>query len=117
MPESLPAELVTLRERAERFAVEVLLPHQQARNTGSASLPVVRDAVTRAAREAGFFAMTQPKSHGGSEAGPLALTVVRDTLTGYNSGLDHIVFGPGPGVLAATAQRGKARGLCVYRTR
>jgi alkylation response protein AidB-like acyl-CoA dehydrogenase len=48
--------------------------------------------------------MTQPKSHGGSEAGVLALTVVRDTLAGYNSGLDRWVFGPGPGVLAGCAE-------------
>lgn len=48
--------------------------------------------------------MTQPRSHGGSEAGPLALTVVRDTLAGYNTGLEHWAFGPGPGVLSGCVE-------------
>jgi acyl-CoA dehydrogenase len=48
--------------------------------------------------------MTQPRSAGGTEAGLLAMTVVRDTLAGYNTGLAHFVFGPGPGVLAGCAE-------------
>jgi acyl-CoA dehydrogenase len=100
MPESISAELVLLRQRAERFATDVLLPNQADLAAGRADHSAIRDSVTRTAREAGFFAMTQPKSYGGSEAGLLALTVVRDTLSGYNTGLDAFVFGPGPGVLA-----------------
>jgi alkylation response protein AidB-like acyl-CoA dehydrogenase len=80
MPESIPAELVQLRQRAECFATEVLIPHQTALAAGQCDQAAVRDAVTRAARDSGFFAMTQPQSAGGSEAGLLALTVVRDTL-------------------------------------
>ena len=100
MPESLSPELVQLREDAERFAADVLIPRQAELAAGHTTFAAVRDAVSRAARAAGFFAMTQPKSHGGSEAGPLALTVVRDTLAGYNTGLARHVYGPGPGVLA-----------------
>ena len=104
MPESIPAELVLLRQRAERFATDVLIPNQGELATGRATRPAIRDSVTRAARDAGFFAMSQPKSFGGSEAGLLAMTVVRDTLAGYNTGLDRDVFGPGPGVLAGCAE-------------
>lgn len=104
MPESISAELVYLRQRAERFATEVLIPNQSELAAGRAVLSVISNIITNAAREAGFFAMTQPKSHGGSEAGLLAMTVVRDTLAGYNTGLDPYVFGPGPGVLAGCAE-------------
>ncbi len=107
MPESISEELVQLRQRAERFATAVLISKQAALAKlaeGRAELPAIRNIITSTAREAGFFAMTQPKSHGGSEAGLLAMTVVRDTLAGYNTGLDAYVFGPGPGVLADCAE-------------
>jgi alkylation response protein AidB-like acyl-CoA dehydrogenase len=104
MPESISAELVLLRQRAERFATVVLIPNQTALATGRVDRVAIRDEVTRAARGAGFFAMTQPRSCGGSEAGLLAMTVVRDTLAGYNTGLDAFVFGPEPGVLAGCAE-------------
>lgn len=100
MPESLPPDLVALRECCERFARDVLMPRQAALAAGQVDEATVRVAVTQAARETGLFAMTQPKSFGGREAGPLALAVARDTLAGYNTGLDACVFGPGPGVLA-----------------
>jgi len=104
MPESISAELVALRQRAERFAAEVLIAGQAELAAGRAQRSAVHDSVTRAARAAGFFAMTQPRSCGGSEAGPLAMTVVRDTFAGYNTGLDAFVFGPGPGVLGNCAE-------------
>jgi alkylation response protein AidB-like acyl-CoA dehydrogenase len=93
-----------LRQRTEHFATAVLRPHQAELAAGRADVSAVRDQVTHAARDAGFFAMTQPKSHGGSEAGLLAMTVIRDTLAGYNTGLDRFVFGPGPGALADCAE-------------
>jgi alkylation response protein AidB-like acyl-CoA dehydrogenase len=104
MPESLSAELAALRQRAELFAADVLVPCQTALGREDADHTALRQRVTLAAREAGFFAMTQPKSHGGSEAGPLALTVVRDTLAGFNTGLERWAFGPGPGVLAGCTE-------------
>ena len=103
MPESISGELVALRERAERFARDVLVPNQKALAAGSPDA-TVRAEIVRAARDAGFFAMTQPRSVGGAEAGLLALTVVRDTLAGFNTGLAHYAFGPGPGVLAGCAE-------------
>ena len=104
MPESISTELVELRKRAERFASEVLMPNQADLAAGRADRSAVRSMVTRAARAAGFFAMTQPRSSGGSEAGLLATTIVRDTLASYNTGLVDDVFGPGPGVLAGCAE-------------
>ena len=104
MPESISPELVVLRQRAESFAADVLIPNQAELAAGRADRSAIRTNVIRAARDAGFFAMTQPKSYGGSEAGLLALTVVRDTLAGYNTGLDQFVFGPAPGVLAGCAE-------------
>jgi alkylation response protein AidB-like acyl-CoA dehydrogenase len=110
MPESITPELVELRERAQRFAHDVLLPNKAALASGAPDAQA-RSNVTRAAREAGFFAMTQPRSVGGSEAGPLALTVVRDTFAGFNTGLAHYAFGPGPGVLAGCAEPLRSRYL------
>jgi acyl-CoA dehydrogenase len=104
MPESLPDGLVQLRQSAERFAVDVLVPCQTALVAGDRDQTAVRDHVIRASQETGFFTMTQPRSAGGSEAGLLALTVLRDTLAGYNTGLEKWVFGPGPGVLANCAE-------------
>jgi len=104
MPESIPAELVALRQQAEQFAREVLVPNQIALAAAEITRSVVRERVTRAAQGTGFFAMTQPKSFGGSAAGLLALTVLRDTLAGFNTGLHQLAFGPGPGVLAGCAE-------------
>lgn len=104
MPDFLPAELVALRQRAEHFASGVLVPNAVALARDGTQQGALRNRVTLAAKAAGFFAMTQPRTHGGSEAGPLAMTLVRDTLAGYNTGLDHWVFGPGPGVLAGCAE-------------
>lgn len=100
MPEFLSPELVALRERAERFASEVLLPNQRELAARSQQEAAIRTIVTRAARDAGLFAMAQPRSHGGSEATLLAMTVARDAIAGFNTGLDRWVFGPAPGVLA-----------------
>ena len=104
MPESISAELVLLRQRTERFATEVLIPNQAELAAGRTERSAIRDIVTCAARDAGFFAMTQPKSYGGSAVGLLAMTVVRDTLAGYNTDLGRFVFGPAPGVLAGCAE-------------
>jgi alkylation response protein AidB-like acyl-CoA dehydrogenase len=112
MPESLTPELIALRSRTERFAVEVLLPYRQAaKASSSADLDELRRTVVAAARGEGFFGMTQPAAFGGTEADPLALTVLRDTLAGYNTGLDRLVFGPGPGVLAGCGEPLRSRYL------
>ena len=103
MPESLTPELIKLREDGERFATDVLLKHDAMIAAGNLDPETARRNVINAAKEAGFFAMTQPSRFGGSEAGVLALTVLRDTLAGFNPGFLHATFGPGPGVLANCA--------------
>jgi len=111
MPEQLPQELIALRETAERFAADVLLPQQEALAAGRVDAATARATVIDAARRAGFFGMTQPAAYGGTEAGALALTVVRDTIAGYNTGFDRSVFGPGPGVLANCTEPLRSRYL------
>lgn len=112
MPESLTPELIALRERTERFAADVLLPHRHAVAAQVTTDPEkVRQAIVATARAEGFFGMTQPAAFGGMQADPLALTVVRDTLAGYNTGFDRLVFGPGPGVLAGCGEPLRSRYL------
>lgn len=111
MPESLSPDLVALRESAQRYATEVLLPQRAALTAAQTNLDAARAAIVAASRAAGFFAMTQPEAYGGSAAGALALTVVRDTLAGYNTGFDRLVFGPGPGVLAGCDEPLRSRYL------
>lgn len=91
MPEELTPELLALRDRAGRFATEL---HAAAE----------RRAAVSAARQAGFFQMTQPRRYGGSAAGPLAMTVVREELATHNPPFLDAVFGPGPGVLEGCAE-------------
>jgi alkylation response protein AidB-like acyl-CoA dehydrogenase len=104
MPETLTAPLVDLRTRAECFGNEVLQPASRALAAGDLPALDVRESVRREALDRGFFRMTQPRAFGGSEAGPLEMTVVRDTLAAFNSGLLGSVFGPGPGVLAGCGE-------------
>jgi alkylation response protein AidB-like acyl-CoA dehydrogenase len=95
--------LNALRDAAERFAREVLLP--AARAVAVETPPADLLAGVRAqALARGFFRMTQPRSFGGTEAGPLELAVVRDALASHNTGLLGSVFGPGPGVLAGASE-------------
>ena len=111
MPESISGELVALRERAERFARDVLLPNKAAMAAGQ---PTRRRGRTSFAPHVtpGFFAMTQPRSVGGAEAGLLALTVVRDTLRRRSTpGLRTTRSDPGPGVLAGCAEPLRSRYL------
>ncbi|MGE0624559.1 MAG: acyl-CoA dehydrogenase family protein [Pseudomonadales bacterium] len=93
MPEMLNEEERALAERAGRFAEVVLLP------LAGADPITARAEVVAKSQDAGFFAMTQPRAFGGTEAGALALTVVRDELAARNAPFTHAVFGPGPGVL------------------
>ncbi len=95
MPEMLTEAERALAERTRRFATDVLLPlAEKDEDSGS-----TRTRVIEASKEAGFFAMTQPKAFGGSEAGALELTIVRDELGSFNTPFAGAVFGPGPGVL------------------
>ncbi len=91
MPEGLGKDLRALQERATALAHRL----------HSASM---RTEAVAASRKAGFFQMTQPESHGGTAAGPLALTVAREELAAGNPPFLDAAFGPGPGVLAGCAE-------------
>jgi len=103
MPETVPPELLELRERIQRFAEEELRPleEQSSEDDEYTAESELRREVARRSREAGFFGMTQPKEFGGTEAGPLALTVAREAFAATNLRTAGWVFGPGPGVLRA----------------
>ena len=96
MPELLDDALLDLRCRAGRFAQEVLLP--------LAGRDGARMEVAAAARREGFHQMTQPREYGGTAAGPIALTVVREELAAHNPPYLDAVFGPSPGVLAGCGE-------------
>ena len=98
MPEQLDDDQQALAARARAFAATELLPRRDA------DPHEARAAVVAAAKAAGFFYMTQPRAYGGSEAGTLALTVVRDELAAANPPYLDAVFGPGPGVLAEVGE-------------
>ena len=101
MPESLPEDLIELRERIEAF-VEAVIRSAEGGLPEDGSIPEgVRSDIRERSREQGLFGMTQPRDFGGSEAGPLALVVARETLAAANSPLTRFVFGPGPGILHA----------------
>ncbi len=94
MPESLTPTQVALAERVTAFARDELEPRR--------SWPAVeaRDEVVAAARRAGLFPMTQPVEHGGTAAGAVELTIVREALAAEDAPHAGFVLGPGPGVLA-----------------
>ena len=92
--------MIELRDRTDRFARNVLAPLEESVGADELSSAEARQQTIQAAQAEGFYGMTQPASFGGTEAGQLALTVVRDTLGSHNLGFTSYVFGPGPGVLA-----------------
>lgn len=100
MPESLPPDLVALRDRVRAFVDGDLRPLEEGLSPNGPVPAEVRRRVRERSKEIGLFGMTQPRSVGGSEAGPLAMVVARETLAAGNSGLARYVFGPGPGMLA-----------------
>jgi acyl-CoA dehydrogenase len=103
MPESLAPETQELRGRA-RALTEAIRSCEAALQAGE-DPTAVRAQVAARAREAGIFGMTQPRAVGGTEAGPLAMTVVREVVAEANLEVGRYVFGPRPGVLAAADGR------------
>jgi len=100
VPESLPPELIDLRERIQTFIAADLRPLEAGLTEDGPAPDPVRARVRDRSKVLGLFGMTQPRSVGGSEAGPLAMVVARETLAAGNSSLTRFVFGPGPGMLA-----------------
>ena len=97
MPESLDS---THREHLQRAQQFVELMRAQSLDAAGGISADGATALTSAARALGLHGMTQPRAFGGSEAGALALTVVRETLAAANLPGARYAFGPGPGVLA-----------------
>ncbi len=99
MPDQLTPELLDLRERMLRFIDDDLRPLEERAATGDSDERELSREVIARSRELGFFGMTQPEEFGGTQAGPLTLAVVRETLAAANLGVTRSVFGPGPGAL------------------
>jgi acyl-CoA dehydrogenase len=100
MPEQLTQELTELRDRIEIFVEADMRPLEAQLDAGTLDEAAVRERVIERSRDLGFFGMTQPREVGGTEAGPLALAVARETLAAGNLRITRAVFGPGPGILA-----------------
>lgn len=98
MPESLPADLVDLRDRLHAF-IEEIRPLGEGLDEDGPVPDEVRRHVRERSRALGFFGMPQPREFGGSAAGALAMTVVRETLAAANSPLTRFVLGPDPALL------------------
>ncbi|MBQ62365.1 MAG: hypothetical protein CMQ19_09850 [Gammaproteobacteria bacterium] len=101
MPDNLPEALVSLRKDANQFINEVLLPLDREIDDEQGVPRVVQEKVRQASRGAGFFYKTQPAEYGGDPAGPLELTMLRETWAAANCRLTQYIFGPGPGILHA----------------
>ena len=108
MPDFLDDELIACRDTAERLADELAALCER---SGAGDIGL---AVRQASKAAGVFGMTQPTSFGGTEAGTLALTIVRDTLGSRNVGHLHGIFGPSPGVLANVEEPLRSQFLLPY---
>ncbi|MEM9744861.1 MAG: acyl-CoA dehydrogenase [Pseudomonadota bacterium] len=104
MPEALSDEARRWQASAESFANDVLAPL-------TADAPADRARAIDASQQIGLFKLTQPVSHGGSEASQLTLCTVRDTLSGHNAPHADAVLGPGPGVLASVVEPLRSRFL------
>jgi alkylation response protein AidB-like acyl-CoA dehydrogenase len=111
MPESIGAELEQLRDRVQAFIDDDLKPLEAALGEADSVPEDTRRQVRERSRELGLFQMTQPEEFGGVNTGPLALTVVRETLGAANLRVARYVFGPGPGALGAATGELRTRYL------
>ena len=112
MPESLTPELIELRDRTQALVDELHALEPELPEDINAPIPPDIAAQARErSQAAGLFGMTQPAEFGGTNAGPLALTVARETVAAGNLRLARSVFGPGPGVLRTAEGDARARFL------
>lgn len=116
MPDFLDDEHAAWRHRAEQLADEVveLDTLNDTQDPGHDNTNVIGATVRQASKATGIFAMTQPAAFGGSDAGALALAVVRDTLGCRNVGHLPGIFGPSPGVLASVGEPLRSHFLMPY---
>lgn len=108
MPDFLDSEHTDVLRNAEHLASELASLSDRVAPTDLGA------AIRQASKAAGVFGMTQPKEFGGSEAGSLALAVVRDTLGSRNVGHFPGIFGPSPGVLANVDEPLRSQFLLPY---
>ncbi|MCZ6503763.1 MAG: acyl-CoA/acyl-ACP dehydrogenase [Gammaproteobacteria bacterium] len=101
MPDNLPESLIAIREDAQQFVDEVLVPLAKDIDNEDPVPQAIQEKVLRASKDAGFFYKTQPTEYGGNPAGSLELTMLRETWAASNCRLTPYVFGPGPGMLHA----------------
>ena len=83
MPDNLTPELANQKAAMQVFVQEVIDPAEQLTNRDEA-MQRVRDA----AKAHGLFGKTQPEAYGGSPAGTLELTMLREQLAAANSAAD-----------------------------
>ncbi|WP_420624567.1 acyl-CoA dehydrogenase family protein [Candidatus Poriferisodalis sp.] len=108
MPDFLDSQHTEVLRTVERLADELaaLATRVDAEDLGPAT--------RQASKAAGVFGMTQPAAFGGTEAGALALTIVRDTLGSRNVGHLPGILGPSPGVLANVGEPVRTQFLLPY---
>lgn len=100
MPDQLSAPLAELRARVETLLEKQLQP-LEAEFDPQAALPDPAIAKVRTLSvDLELYGMSQPGELGGTAAGPLALTVVREALAKANLRLTRFVLGPDPGILS-----------------
>ena len=81
MPENLTAEQQSLKNTVEEFVDNTLRPLEVQLDHDT---DTIRREVVQASKEIGLFGMTQPVVFGGSEAGIVELTLIRETLAASN---------------------------------
>ena len=108
-PESLPAPLEALRERARAFIADELLPAERREGVeteGQAS-PALRRWVRTRAEAAGLFRLAQPTELGGGGLGPLGRFALHEAIAATGAALGGLVIGGSGGLLrhGTAAQR------------
>ena len=108
-PESLPAPLEALRERARAFVIDELLPAERREGVeteGQAS-PELRRWVRTRAEAAGLFRLAQPTELGGGGLGPLGRFALHEAIAATGAALGGLVIGGSGGLLrhGTAAQR------------
>ena len=104
MPEQLSPAMRELRRATDAFIDDVLRPLERELGSGEVT-PAFRRRIIDAARLAGIFGMSQPVEFGGTDAGPLAVTIAREAVARANLRVAAHIFGPRPGVLQAAQGR------------
>jgi alkylation response protein AidB-like acyl-CoA dehydrogenase len=95
----LPQELVTLRERLERFLRDEVLPLERGLADPDDPPEELRRRVRLLSDERGFFRLGLPVAEGGSGLGPLGMVIVRETIAASGAVLGRSLLGAGGGLL------------------